>query len=66
MSHFFPTDTPLDCEVSVWSPWGLCKGQCGEKGVKHRTRYIHMHPANNGAVCPLLEEKKLCIPDNCV
>ncbi|XP_048033009.1 spondin-2b [Megalobrama amblycephala] len=60
------TNTPLDCEVSVWSPWGLCKGQCGEKGVKHRTRYIHMHPANNGAACPLLEEKKLCIPDNCV
>ncbi|RXN20349.1 spondin-2 [Labeo rohita] len=52
-------NTPLDCEVSVWSPWGLCKGQCGEKGVKHRTRYIHMHPANNGAACPPLEEKKL-------
>ncbi|XP_052429751.1 spondin-2b [Carassius gibelio] len=58
--------TPLDCEVSVWSPWGLCKGQCGTKGVKHRTRYIHMHPANNGAACPPLEEKRLCIPDNCV
>uniref|UniRef100_A0A8B9K766 Spondin-2 n=2 Tax=Astyanax mexicanus TaxID=7994 RepID=A0A8B9K766_ASTMX len=59
-------NTPLDCEVSAWSPWGLCKGQCGEKGVRHRTRYIHIHPANNGAVCPPLEDEKPCVPDNCV
>lgn len=59
-------NTPLDCEVSVWSPWGLCKGKCGESGVRHRTRYILMHPANNGAACPLLEEKRKCFPDNCL
>ncbi|TRY98493.1 hypothetical protein DNTS_014631 [Danionella cerebrum] len=59
-------NTPLDCEVSVWSLWGLCKGQCGEKGVKYRTRYIHTHPANNGAPCPSLEERRLCIADSCV
>uniref|UniRef100_A0A3Q1IKR4 Spondin domain-containing protein n=1 Tax=Anabas testudineus TaxID=64144 RepID=A0A3Q1IKR4_ANATE len=59
-------DTPLDCEVSVWSPWGLCKGKCGESGVQHRTRYILMHPANNGAACPLLEEERKCFPDNCL
>uniref|UniRef100_A0A665VZ01 Spondin-2 n=1 Tax=Echeneis naucrates TaxID=173247 RepID=A0A665VZ01_ECHNA len=59
-------DTPLDCEVSVWSPWGLCKGKCGESGVRHRTRYVLMHPANNGAACPLLEEERKCFPDNCL
>ncbi|XP_030622591.1 spondin-2b [Chanos chanos] len=59
-------NTPLDCEVSVWSPWGLCQGKCGDKGVRHRTRFIHMQPANSGAACPLLEEEKPCVPDNCV
>lgn len=59
-------NTPLDCEVSVWSPWGLCKGKCGDSGVRRRTRYIHMHPANNGVVCPLLEEERKCSPDNCL
>ncbi|XP_020562049.1 spondin-2 isoform X1 [Oryzias latipes] len=59
-------NTPLDCEVSVWSPWGLCKGKCGESGVQHRTRYVIMHPANNGVACPLLEEERKCIPDNCL
>ncbi|KAL0973957.1 hypothetical protein UPYG_G00213410 [Umbra pygmaea] len=58
--------TPLDCEVSVWSPWGLCKGKCGDSGVRHRTRYIHLHPANNGVVCPPLEEERKCILDNCL
>jgi len=48
-------DTPLDCEMSAWSPWGLCKGKCGDSGVQHRTRYVIMHPANNGVACPLLE-----------
>lgn len=59
-------DTPLDCEVSVWSPWGLCKGKCGDSGVQHRTRYILMHAANHGAACPLLEEARKCFPDNCL
>ncbi|XP_060782849.1 spondin-2b [Neoarius graeffei] len=61
-------NTPLDCEVSAWSPWGLCKGQCEEekkKGIRYRTRYIHIKPANNGSACPPLEEEKTCIPDNC-
>ncbi|MFT7797460.1 spondin-2 [Arapaima gigas] len=60
------TNTPLDCEVSAWSPWGLCRGKCGDPGFRHRTRYIHMHPANNGVACPPLEETKTCVPDNCV
>uniref|UniRef100_G3PVQ7 Spondin 2b, extracellular matrix protein n=1 Tax=Gasterosteus aculeatus TaxID=69293 RepID=G3PVQ7_GASAC len=58
--------TPLDCEVSVWSPWGLCKSKCGDSGVQHRTRYVVMHSANNGLACPLLEEERKCLPDNCL
>ncbi|XP_053560228.1 spondin-2 isoform X2 [Bombina bombina] len=60
------SETPLDCEVSVWSSWGLCKGSCGKKGVKSRTRYVRMKPANNGTACPALEEQKECEPENCV
>ncbi|KAJ3587689.1 hypothetical protein NHX12_011286 [Muraenolepis orangiensis] len=74
-SNQLPTDneieekhirTPLDCEVSPWSPWGLCKGKCGDSGVKHRTRYVLLHSANHGTACPLLEEEKKCTPDNCL
>ncbi|XP_010856024.1 PREDICTED: spondin-2, partial [Bison bison bison] len=32
-------ETPLDCEVSLWSSWGLCAGPCGRPGAKSRTRY---------------------------
>ncbi|XP_018410261.1 PREDICTED: spondin-2 [Nanorana parkeri] len=58
--------TPLDCEVSVWSSWGLCKGSCGSKGLKTRTRYIRMKAANNGTACPILTEDRECEPENCV
>ncbi|XP_057561951.1 spondin-2-like [Hippopotamus amphibius kiboko] len=59
-------ETPLDCEVSLWSSWGLCAGPCGPPGTKSRTRYIRVQPANHGAPCPPLEEEAACIPDNCV
>lgn len=59
-------ETPLDCEVSLWSSWGLCGGRCGKLGSKIRTRYVHMQPANQGAPCPELREQAECIPDNCV
>nr|XP_003411396.1 spondin-2 [Loxodonta africana] len=58
--------TPLDCEVSLWSSWGLCEGRCGRLGAKSRTRYVRVQPANNGTPCPELEEKADCTPDNCV
>ncbi|XP_006874194.1 PREDICTED: spondin-2-like [Chrysochloris asiatica] len=59
-------ETPLDCEVSLWSSWGLCAGSCGKLGAKSRTRYVRMQPANNGTPCPELEEEDECTPDNCV
>ncbi|XP_036404676.1 spondin-2a [Megalops cyprinoides] len=59
-------ETPLDCEVSLWSSWGLCLGPCAQGGVRHRTRYILLRPANSGAPCPELEEQAECTPHHCV
>uniref|UniRef100_A0A8C7QWT8 Spondin domain-containing protein n=1 Tax=Oncorhynchus mykiss TaxID=8022 RepID=A0A8C7QWT8_ONCMY len=58
--------TPLDCEVSMWSSWGLCLGPCSRGGVRHRTRYILLRPANAGTPCPELEEQTECTPHNCL
>ncbi|XP_016083786.1 spondin-2 [Ornithorhynchus anatinus] len=60
------SETPLDCEVSLWSSWGLCTGTCGKSGTKSRTRYVRVQSANNGTPCPDLEEDFECEPDNCV
>ncbi|XP_036379779.1 spondin-2-like [Megalops cyprinoides] len=59
------SETPLDCEVSLWSSWGLCLGSCARGGVRHRTRYILLRPANSGAPCPELEEQAECRPLKC-
>lgn len=58
--------TPLDCEVSLWSSWGLCLGPCSRGGVRHRTRYILLRPANAGTPCPELEEQSECVPHSCM
>uniref|UniRef100_A0A8C3WJK7 Spondin-2 n=1 Tax=Catagonus wagneri TaxID=51154 RepID=A0A8C3WJK7_9CETA len=58
-------ETPLDCEVSLWSSWGLCAGPCGQLGARSRTRYVRVQPANHGAPCPGLREEAECVPDNC-
>lgn len=58
--------TPLDCEVSLWSSWGLCLGPCSRGGVRHRTRYILLRPANSGTPCPELEEQAECVPHSCM
>lgn len=60
------SETPLDCEVSLWSSWGLCLGPCSRGGLRHRTRYILLRPANAGAPCPELEEQEECTLHNCV
>lgn len=60
------TATPLDCEVSLWSSWGLCLGPCSRGGVRHRTRYILLRPANSGTPCPELEEQAECVPHSCM
>ncbi|CAD7675795.1 unnamed protein product [Nyctereutes procyonoides] len=66
-SFYYPgPETPLDCEVSLWSPWGLCGGPCGQLGAKSRTRFVRVQPANHGAACPELQEDADCVPDACV
>ncbi|CAB1337090.1 unnamed protein product [Coregonus sp. 'balchen'] len=60
------SETPLDCEVSMWSSWGLCLGPCSRGGIRHRTRYILLRPANAGTPCPELEEQTECMPHNCL
>lgn len=62
----FHAATPLDCEVSLWSSWGLCLGPCSRGGVRHRTRYILLRPANSGTPCPELEEQAECVPHSCM
>ncbi|XP_043912659.1 spondin-2-like [Protopterus annectens] len=57
--------TPLDCEVSDWSSWGLCSRLCG-KGIRKRTRYVILQPANNGEPCPELAMEEECEDALCV
>ncbi|XP_069488268.1 spondin-2 [Ambystoma mexicanum] len=59
-------ETPLDCEVSLWSSWGLCRGSCATGGTKTRTRYVHFKPSTSGLPCPSLREEIECAQDNCV
>ncbi|XP_046872063.1 spondin-2a [Hypomesus transpacificus] len=59
------SETPLDCEVSLWSSWGLCLGPCSRGGLRHRTRYILLRPANAGTPCPELEEQEECTLHSC-
>ncbi|CAL8308265.1 unnamed protein product [Arctogadus glacialis] len=61
-----PPETPLDCEVALWSSWGLCLGSCSRGGVRHRSRYILLRPANAGTPCPELEEQAECTHHNCL
>ncbi|TRY83942.1 hypothetical protein DNTS_014671 [Danionella cerebrum] len=35
-------------------------------GLRHRTRYILLKPANSGSACPELEEQEECTPHNCL
>ncbi|KAJ8276273.1 hypothetical protein COCON_G00080250 [Conger conger] len=68
-NHILPqyiSETPLDCEVSLWSSWGLCAGPCGSGSIRHRTRYILLRPANSGSPCPELEERADCSSHLCL
>ncbi|KAJ8331949.1 hypothetical protein SKAU_G00430710 [Synaphobranchus kaupii] len=60
------SETPLDCEVSLWSSWGMCLGSCASGTVRHRTRYILLRPANSGSPCPELEEQAQCSLHMCL
>ncbi|RXM36652.1 Spondin-2 [Acipenser ruthenus] len=55
----YPKGTPLDCEVSDWSPWSLCSHTCG-RGLHQKTRYVLLQPANDGKPCPVLLQQQEC------
>uniref|UniRef100_A0A8C4XD27 Spondin domain-containing protein n=1 Tax=Erpetoichthys calabaricus TaxID=27687 RepID=A0A8C4XD27_ERPCA len=58
-------ETPLDCEVSRWSSWGLCSAPCAQAGLRQRTRFVLLRPANDGEPCPDLEEESPCVWEGC-
>ncbi|KAG7249281.1 hypothetical protein CRUP_017999, partial [Coryphaenoides rupestris] len=41
-------------------------GSCSRGGIRHRTRYILLRPANAGTPCPELEEQAECTHHNCL
>ncbi|XP_051789536.1 spondin-2a [Erpetoichthys calabaricus] len=59
------SETPLDCEVSRWSSWGLCSAPCAQAGLRQRTRFVLLRPANDGEPCPDLEEESPCVREGC-
>ncbi|XP_035379499.1 thrombospondin type-1 domain-containing protein 7B isoform X3 [Electrophorus electricus] len=50
---------PLDCVVSVFSPWSACSRTCGA-GRQHRTRHVLAAPMYGGADCPGLTQTQSC------
>ncbi|XP_046817406.1 spondin-1 [Vespa crabro] len=52
--------TPVDCEVSNWSPWSQCSVTCGTgRVVSYRT--IKNEPQNGGRPCPKkLQRRSKC------
>ena len=45
--------------VSAWGDWSTCTHACGG-GEQQRTRTVVTPPANGGAECPGLQEKRAC------
>ena len=51
---------PVDCQVSDWSNWSTCSGNCGS-ATQERIRSIITQSKGNGSKpCPELKETKAC------
>jgi len=55
---------PVDCEMSMWSPWSACTKDC-EGGVRTRTRSIIVKPLNGGESCNTASEQEPCNTGSC-
>ena len=61
--NFYPIIVVVDCEWSLWSPWG----DCFCSGKRYANRQIQIPPANGGDSCKGSTLKtESCIPtENC-
>ena len=54
---------PVDCVVSEWSDWTICRASCGKPGRQVRTKSIITSPSRGGVKCPkkkALRERRKC------
>ena len=58
---------PVNCKVTQWGAWGACTQSCWSKGLQtkngptqQRTRTIANKSANDGTICPSLQETRSC------
>eukprot|EP00937_MAST-01D_sp_MAST-1D-sp2_P003878 g3878.t1 len=59
---------PVDCDVTGWSTWTPCAGECGKEGVTHRKRTINKPAIGTGKACPTgtdLKNTTTCQMDRC-
>jgi hypothetical protein len=56
---------PIDCIVSVWSPWATCPVTCGETGMQSRTRLRSTDPRYGGVECPVMSQSRACNRISC-
>jgi len=63
---------PVDCKVSKWSAWPVCKAEdCSsnvnfQQSVRTRTRHVIRDAENGGKDCPLLKEVQSCLDESCI
>ncbi|XP_028837445.1 thrombospondin type-1 domain-containing protein 7B isoform X3 [Denticeps clupeoides] len=52
---------PVNCLLSVWSPWSECSHTCGNQSQMLRSRVVVQEPGEGGQPCPLqLSQTKPC------
>jgi len=57
-------ETPVDCEMGVWSDYGKCSKMCGG-GKKRKSRSVVRQAANGGSKCGELQKSINCNTESC-